>query len=70
MNSVRKTPMTVTEVAAHLRLSTRTLQRMRMRQEGPRAITVSPKRVIYLKEDVEAWLENKVAATAPQLTKA
>jgi predicted DNA-binding transcriptional regulator AlpA len=45
----------VTQAAAHLRMSTRTLQRLAAKGSGPRRIRVSMARIIYMRADLDAW---------------
>ena len=52
--------LTTIEVANLLRISRRTLERMRVEGTGPRYIKVGPgkrSRVLYRQGDVEEWLE-------------
>lgn len=44
------------EVASRLGVSTLTLDRMTARGESPRRVQISPRRVGYVLQDVEAWL--------------
>jgi excisionase family DNA binding protein len=51
--------LTTIEVAEVLRISRRTLERMRVEGTGPRYIKVGPgkrSRVLYRQQDVETWL--------------
>lgn len=51
--------LTTIEVAGLLRISRRTLERMRVEGTGPRYLKVGPgkrSRVLYRQADVEAWL--------------
>ena len=51
--------LTTIEVAQMLRISRRTLERMRVDGSGPRYIKVGPgkrSRVLYRQSDVESWL--------------
>lgn len=51
--------LTTIEVAGMLRISRRTLERMRVEGTGPRYLKVGPgkrSRVLYRQADVEAWL--------------
>lgn len=51
--------LTTIEVADILRISRRTLERMRVEGTGPRYIKVGPgkrSRVLYRQQDVETWL--------------
>jgi hypothetical protein len=44
------------ELARQLRLSDRSLELWRRSGVGPPFLRISPKRVVYRREDVEAWL--------------
>ncbi|MGE0854389.1 MAG: helix-turn-helix transcriptional regulator [Hyphomicrobiaceae bacterium] len=51
--------LTTIEVAGMLRISRRTLERMRVEGTGPRYLKVGPgkrSRVLYRQQDVEDWL--------------
>jgi predicted DNA-binding transcriptional regulator AlpA len=51
--------LTTIEVAGMLRISRRTLERMRVEGTGPRYVKVGPgkrSRVLYRQQEVEAWL--------------
>ena len=51
--------LTTIEVAEILRISRRTVERMRVEGTGPRYLKVGPgkrSRVIYRQQDVEAWV--------------
>jgi excisionase family DNA binding protein len=51
--------LTTIEVAALLRISRRTLERMRVEGTGPRYLKVGPgkrSRVLYRQQEVEDWL--------------
>ena len=51
--------LTTIEVADMLRISRRTLERMRVEGTGPRYLKVGPgkrSRVLYRQTDVEAWI--------------
>ncbi len=54
------TLLTTAEAAHLLRLSDRTLERFRVEGTGPRYVKAGPgkrARVLYRKEDLEAWLD-------------
>ncbi|WOH55287.1 helix-turn-helix domain-containing protein [Bradyrhizobium sp. BWC-3-1] len=44
------------EAAKHVRLSTATLERLRVRGGGPHYITPIPTRVLYDVTDLDAWM--------------
>ena len=47
--------LTQSEAAELLRLSTRTLERMRIEGNGPRFVKAGGRRVIYRESDLEEW---------------
>lgn len=49
--------LTQDEAANLLRVSPRTLERMRMTGTGPRYTRMSARRVGYRQSDIEAWLD-------------
>ncbi len=53
-----------TEAAKRLGLSVVTLQRLRSRHEGPPHLRLTERAVGYRVEDLDAWLETRVAAAA------
>lgn len=44
------------EAAKHVRLSTATLERLRVRGDGPTYITPIPSKVVYDVTDLDAWM--------------
>lgn len=55
--------LTTSEVAQFLRMSIRTVEGMRYDGTGPKYIKLGPgpkAKVVYLREDVEAWLEAQI----------
>jgi predicted DNA-binding transcriptional regulator AlpA len=51
-----QTLLTVKEAAARTGLSVSTLNKIRMRFDGPRFIRIGRRRVAYRPEDLDAWL--------------
>lgn len=51
--------MTVKEVAAMLRISTRTLGEWRRRGKGPKAIKIGYNKVVFPEKGVKEWLKAK-----------
>lgn len=51
--------MTVKEVAAMLRISTRTLGEWRRKGKGPKAIKLSYNKFVFPKKGVHEWLKAK-----------
>ena len=51
------------EAAEMLRISPRTLQRLRYEGGGPVFIKVGEARVVYRQRDIEAWLEGRAATS-------
>lgn len=52
----------VTQAAAHLRMSARTLQRLEAKGKGPKRIQLSVARVVYLRGDLDVWMTAKSTA--------
>ena len=51
--------LTQREAASHLRLSERTLERLRLTGDGPR-FAKAGRRVVYRAEDVESWIADRL----------
>lgn len=49
--------LTTEEAAELLRVTTRSLQRMRKRGSGPLFIQLTPGQILYRRADIESWLE-------------
>lgn len=47
------------EAAAHVRLSTATLERLRVKGDGPTYINPVPDRVVYTVDDLDAWMNSR-----------
>lgn len=58
--------LTTEDLAELLKVSRHAVYQMRHRSEGPRWIRLDSRSVRYRPEDVEAWLEERAAATAAQ----
>lgn len=56
--------LTEQEVARRTTLSPRTLQRLRLRNDGGPAFSRVGRRVLYRWADVEAWIRAQAGATA------
>lgn len=54
--------MTTAEVAEYIRTPEATLRFWRHRNEGPRAFRLGGKRVMYRRQDVDAWLMEQINA--------
>lgn len=52
--------MTTAEVADHLHTPEATLRYWRHRNEGPRSFRLGGKRVMYRRQDVDAWLMEQI----------
>ncbi len=57
--------LSVPEAAALLRIPQATLRYWRHVGSGPRSFKVGPKRVMYRRADVEAWLQQQYDASDP-----
>jgi excisionase family DNA binding protein len=62
----RRQLLTTDDLAELLNLSRHAVYQMRHRNEGPRFIRLDTRSVRYRPEDVDAWLEERAAATAQQ----
>jgi predicted DNA-binding transcriptional regulator AlpA len=58
--------LTTAELAELLNTTTNAIYSMRYRGDGPKWIRTTQTSVRYRPEDVEAWLEERAAATASQ----
>jgi predicted DNA-binding transcriptional regulator AlpA len=58
--------LTTTDLAELLSTTPNAIYNMRHRGGGPRWIRIDKRSVRYRPEDVDAWLEERVAATASQ----
>ncbi|QOZ69154.1 helix-turn-helix domain-containing protein [Bradyrhizobium arachidis] len=47
------------EAARHVRLSTATLERLRVKGGGPTYINPVPDRVVYRVDDLDAWMQSR-----------
>lgn len=54
--------MTTAEVAEYLKTAEATLRYWRHRNEGPRSFRLGGKRVMYRRQDVDAWLMGQINA--------
>lgn len=54
--------MTTAEVAEYLKTAEATLRYWRHRNEGPKAFRLGGKRVMYRRQDVDAWLMQQINA--------
>lgn len=52
--------MTTAEVAEYLKTAEATLRYWRFRGEGPRSFRLGGKRVMYRRQDVDAWLMEQI----------
>jgi hypothetical protein len=49
--------MTETEAAARLRISRRSLQRLRLDREGPSFVQLTDNRIGYVEPDLRTWMQ-------------
>lgn len=54
--------MTTDEVSEYLKTPSATLRYWRHRNEGPRSFKLGAKRVMYRRQDVDAWLMQQINA--------
>lgn len=59
------TILTTPEAAQHCRLSTPTLERLRLRGDGPAYLKIG-KAVRYRAADIDAWLETRLTHSTSQ----
>jgi len=57
--------LTQSEAACELRLSERTLERLRLTGDGPKFIKAS-RRVLYRLEDLETWIASRVRSSTSE----
>lgn len=63
--------LTTAEAAQFLRLSPRTLERLRVQGTGPCFLKIGPgmrARVLYDSEDLHRWIDRKYSATSEYVT--
>ena len=60
--------VTEAEAAQLLRLSTRTLQRLRLEGGGPRFIKLTARRLAYAVSDLESWINTRVFSSTAAKT--
>jgi predicted DNA-binding transcriptional regulator AlpA len=58
--------LTEDEAARLLRLSARTLQRLRLEGEGPRFVRLTGRRIGYAISDLEAWVRARSVASTSE----
>jgi excisionase family DNA binding protein len=58
--------LTQPEAADYLRLSERTLERLRVNGGGPRFIKAG-RRVLYRAEDIEAWVQSRTFGSTAEV---
>jgi predicted DNA-binding transcriptional regulator AlpA len=61
-----ETLMSQREVALALRLSERTLERLRVSGLGPRFLRCGGRAVRYRQSDIDAWIASRVVASTSQ----
>ena len=61
--------LTQREVAELLHLSQRTVERLRLRGDGPRFVKAS-RRVLYRRSDVETWTADRTFGSTAEVTQA
>jgi hypothetical protein len=57
--------LTQAEAAQELRLSERTLERMRLQGDGPKFVKAN-RRVLYRAEDLESWVVSRLATSTSE----
>lgn len=51
--------LTMTEVVAHTSLGRATINRLRRKGDFPRAVQLTPSRIAFKPEEIEAWLASR-----------
>lgn len=64
MAEKQSTVLTEDEAAKDLRISKRTLQRLRLEGGGPRFVQLTEKRVGYRPADLDAWADSRGKASS------
>jgi excisionase family DNA binding protein len=57
--NVPDTYLTIDELARELRVSAKTLERMRARGDGPPALKLGRKRLLYSRAAISRWLRSR-----------
>ncbi len=59
MNSQNRPFLTLKEVSILIGISISTINRLIEKDEFPQKIKLSPRRIVFMKNDIEQWIENK-----------
>ena len=60
MNSQNRPFLTVKEVSELLGISVSTINRLIKKGEFPQKIKISPRRMVFMKEQIEKWIDKKI----------
>ena len=59
MNSQKRPFLTIKEVSKLIRISVSTINRLVKKGEFPSKIKLSPRRIVFMKNQIEEWIERK-----------
>ena len=59
-NSENRPFLTINEVSKFIGLSVSTLNRLVKKEEFPPKIKISPRRMVFMKEQIEEWIDKKI----------
>ena len=58
-NSENRPFLTINEVSKSIGLSVSTINRLVIKEEFPPKIKISPRRIVFMKEQIEEWIKEK-----------
>ena len=59
MNSQKRPFLTIKEVSKLIGISVSTINRLVKKREFPSKIKLSPRRIVFMKNQIEEWIERK-----------
>lgn len=63
MISIEDEKLTLSEAARYVGVSRRTMYGWRSRDYGPRSFLVGPRKIVYLRSELDSYLEERMALT-------
>ena len=60
MNSQKRPFLTIKEVSKLIGISVSTINRLVKKREFPSKIKLSPRRILFMKNQIEEWIERKI----------
>ena len=60
MNSQKRPFLTIKEVSKLIGISVSTINRLVKKGEFPSKIKLSPRRIVFMKNQIEEWIERKI----------